>query len=335
MRPYLQLSTLPAMEDTISKLLENSARLVQEGRLEQALQGLSRILQRDPVNKQALSAIAVIYFLGGQITEKNKQYLDAYEMYIKAITFNGDLLPCREKLLSLIPRYLELREADRPGLFVNGANLPGRLVLGIGTGRSGSTSFTKLLSLQPGTYASHEHPPHLPWIPDQERFRFHVRRFGMLLSMLPCVADASHWWLPYLEDLLREFPDTRVVSLKRDRDEVIRSFESILGPEGGGQNHWVDHQGKGWQRNRWDQCFPKYPADSRPQAIGLYWDEYYSRVDALSEKYPDNLLQCNINELNNVERQSGILQFCGYDKPVTTSRIVYNERTTLDSTGIY
>lgn len=323
------------MDENTSKLLESSARLVQAGRLEQALQELSGILVRDPVNKQALSAIADIYFLAGQITESNGHYIDAYRLYVRAVTFNGDLLPCRERLLPLIPRYLESWSAGKPGTSDNKTCSQGRLVLGIGTGRSGSSSFTKLLSLQPGTYASHEHPPHLPWIPDPGKFRFHVRRFSVLLSILGYAADVSHWWLPYLEELLDEFPDARVVVLKRDRDETIRSFESVLGPEGTGQNHWADHRGIGWQPNRWDPCFPKYAVAGRKEAIGLYWDEYYTTAGKLAGKYPYQILVSSTSELNCTEGQNRILQFCGFEDPLTISGITLNKGTTKDGSIHY
>jgi len=323
---------LPAMEDTTCKRLEKSARLVQAGHLDQALRELSAILQKDPVNRQALSAVANIYSMGGQIAEKNDQCIDAYRMYARAVTFNGELLQCRERLLSLIPRYLQSREIAGQDNVTRSA---GRLVLGIGTGRSGSTSFTKLLSLQPGTYASHEHPPHLPWLPDQGRFRFHIRRFRMLLSILTCTADVSHWWLPYLEQLLGEFPDARIVVLKRDRHETIRSFESILGPEGAGQNHWVDHGGIGWQRNRWDSCFPKYPAAGRSEAIGLYWDEYYTKAHKLSEQYPENILVRDTSELDDIEAQEKILFFCGFRNPLTVRDLKLNKGNTVDGVMHY
>ena len=45
----------------------------------------------------------------------------------------------------------------------------GKLVIGIGTGRSGSTSLTKLLQLQPNAFVSHERPPRLSWAPNQQR----------------------------------------------------------------------------------------------------------------------------------------------------------------------
>ena len=132
-----------------------------------------------------------------------------------------------------------------------------RLVLGIGTGRSGSTSLTHLFGSQAATYCSHEFPPLIPWNTDGDQFQyqFHLERFNRLFQKWDFVCDVSHWWLPRIEAILASGYDLKVVAVKRDRDATVDSFLRIKGGGGPGSiNHWVEHDGKFWRENFWDSC---------------------------------------------------------------------------------
>ena len=137
----------------------------------------------------------------------------------------------------------------------------GRLILGMGTGRSGSTSLTWLLQAQIGTYCSHEHPPILPWAAEVEPVLFHLRRFELMLQLFDWVADVSHWWLPLIPRIVESSPGVRIVVLKRDKAETVDSFLRMKGGDRRGAiNHWTSHDGTIWARNAWDPCYPKFLA---------------------------------------------------------------------------
>jgi len=226
--------------------------------------------------------------------------------------------------LALLPAYMEIEGTckDRE-MSMNGSTAQG-LVLGIGTGRCGSTTLTRLLSLQPGAYISHEHAPLLPWKPCPQRYHFHRERFIALLKMRQYAGDVAHWWLPYLESIFQDFPDTRVICLKRDQQETVRSFELIKGEGLAGVNHWSAHDGKQWRRNLWDQCYPDYDVKSRKLALMLYWDEYYAIVPEMQKERPGQIRVFDPIQMDSESGQKEILDFCGFQDPVTSTELRLN-----------
>ena len=119
-------------------------------------------------------------------------------------------------------------------------------VLGIGTGRCGTTSLTRLLKAQPGVHATHEARPLLPWNPRKSKENV-VDRVCRLVAAAPprarIVADVALYYLPYVATILRHWPATRVICLRRDRAEVIESFARKVREHWGDTvNHWTVHQ---------------------------------------------------------------------------------------------
>ncbi|HHZ95800.1 MAG TPA: tetratricopeptide repeat protein, partial [Flavobacteriales bacterium] len=173
-----------------------------------------------------------------------------------------------------------------------------QLLIGLGTGRSGSTTLTKLWKAQPACYCSHEHPPRLPWTDTDSRYEFHKQRFLVALGGHGYVGDVSHWWLPYVEDLIASFNGVRFVVLKRDRDATVKSFLNIKKADGGdGMNHWMKHDGTVWGHVAWDECYPTYDVDKIEIAIQHYWQDYYDTVDALIARYPAHIRQFKTEDI--------------------------------------
>lgn len=188
----------------------------------------------------------------------------------------------------------------------------GRLILGAGTGRSGSTSLTLLLQAQDHSYFSHEHPPRLSWTDADTRLAFHIARLHALEGAYRIFGDVSHWWLPHMEAVLAEFPDARCIVLRRDADETVDSFVRIKGGDGEGAiNHWIEHDGSFWRRNAWDECYPKYPTTSMREAIASYWSTYYELSAELAARYPANVRIFDVGRLSSADGQREILAFAG------------------------
>lgn len=207
----------------------------------------------------------------------------------------------------------------------------GRVILGLGTGRSGSTSLTHLLAAQPDTCFSHEHAPLIPWQEGHRQLNFHLMRTALLVRLFGTVADVSHWWLPKLPVVLKEFAGARVVVLRRDRAETVASFMSIKGAAGPQPiNHWMAHDGVRYKRNLWDVCYPKFNANSLEDAVGLYWDAYYQQAEHLEKQYPSNVRIFDVNTLSSTDGQETILRFCGYQEPVMLTDFKKNAGTTRD-----
>ena len=201
----------------------------------------------------------------------------------------------------------------------------GRLVMGLGTGRCGSTSLTQLLMAQKTGCFSHEHPPDLSWSLPPAGLRFHLQRFSFLAQIYELVADVGHWWLPHMDTVAKFFPDFRAVVMKRDKAETVESFVKVKnGDSKGGVNHWIDHDGSHWGKVPFDRCYPSYPVSDIREAIGLYWEEYYQRCEKLAERHPGQLKVFDISALKSAEGQREILEFCGFTDPVVGQRFHAN-----------
>lgn len=213
---------------------------------------------------------------------------------------------------------------------------PGRIVLGMSTGRSGSTSLARLLSAQEGSYFTHEVPPIVYWPPAPEQVRFHVRRFQMLSRYYEFVGDVAHWWLNCRQQIRESFPDARFIGIKRDTDQTVASFERIKGSGAGSINHWHDHDGTYWSKNIWDPCYPVEdinlgrPASPeemdamRRSAVRAYVEEYNSRIES-----DDSTLQLEIDDLNDPGIVDRINQHCG--TRLTFERVEANKEYIQDS----
>ena len=142
---------------------------------------------------------------------------------------------------------------------------PGRLVLGLGTGRSGSTTLAALLATVDRACCTHENPPLIFWEPDRAQTEFHIRRFQLLGEYYSLIADVSHWWLNVLDTFFQHFPNSRAVGLVRDTDDCVKSFMRVKGYGRGSLNHWVSHGNGIWVTSSWDPAYPSYPVPAYAQ----------------------------------------------------------------------
>lgn len=194
------------------------------------------------------------------------------------------------------------------------------VILGIGTGRCGTVSLARLLDAQPGVICTHEDQPYLPWHfnweneADWEAFHIHVARFRQKQSKAKMVGDVAFYWLPYLHEMLSSFPGLKVICLKRDRDETIASYMKKTR----GRNHWMPHDGSQWRLDpTWDPCYPKYPdAQTKEEAIGRYWDDYYRTAERWAQHWPDQVRIFDMDVLNSEEGQDQIFDFLGLKEHV-------------------
>jgi hypothetical protein len=197
---------------------------------------------------------------------------------------------------------------------------PGRLVLGLGSGRCGSTTLAALLATVDGACCTHENPPLIFWKPDQAQTEFHIRRFRLLCEYYSLVADVSHWWLNVLDMFFQHFPNSRAVGLVRDADECAKSFMRIKGYGRGSMNHWVSHDNGIWATHSWDPVYPSYPVPAyarnavdraKLELIRRYVSEYNERLAAVAQRLPDRVLLLRTEELNRPAIQQRIFEFAG------------------------
>lgn len=304
---------------TTEVTLQHALNHVRQGNLDEAERTLLQLLREGGTAEvgRAMDRVAgmkALYLMAAGRPEDARRVL---AHYLAIVPWGPTLMGAYESLL-----------ADLPPLPEDGR---GRLILGAGTGRSGSTSLTQLLSAQPGSYFSHEHAPRLAWQSADTRFDFQVRRFKNLRRAFRSFGDVSHWWLPRFEALLVAFPGLRMIVLKRDRLETIASFLKVKGGDGQGAiNHWIDHDGRFWRRNIWDECYPKYGAKGSREAIGAYWDDYYRQADELQRRHPASLRVFPTTHLSSADGQREILTFAGFTEPVVVDGLAANVGTVRD-----
>lgn len=167
------------------------------------------------------------------------------------------------------------------------------LLFGLGTGRSGSSTLTRLLQEARGVYASHEHLPLVRWQSDPAMVDWHLKRMRLLARGFRVVADISHWWLPHVDQILASCPEARFLAVRRPKADVVRSFMR-LSKDGVIINHWRDGP---IDQVDWSSTYPSYSTDDTEEAISRYWDDYYSASSAYAAMYPDRFKLVEFGDL--------------------------------------
>lgn len=189
-----------------------------------------------------------------------------------------------------------------------------RLIVGLGSGRCGTMSLTRLLGMQQDCHSLHEPEPLLPWIVSEAAAREHLDR---LRRPVEVVASAALFYLPYVEWIERHAgcPVT-FVCLRRNLRDTVTSFmqwtegDRVPPP----RNHWVNHDGTSWTHTKWDKCFPKYRADRKQWVITRYYNDYYEWAERLVAEKP-NFRIFPMETLNHRGRVRELLKFCGFNHP--------------------
>jgi hypothetical protein len=213
----------------------------------------------------------------------------------------------------------------------------GRIVLGIGSGRTGSTSLAAMLATIAGSCCTHENPPLISWKPEPEELEFHLGRFHRLAAYHPLVADVSHWWLNVLDRFFAEFPEARVVGTLRAVESCAASFMHIKGSGRGSYNHWVPYGNGIWAAARWDPAYPTYPVPEQaaldPDGAKLalivrHVQEYNDAMCALAQRFPAKVILVRTESLDDEAVQNAIFDFVGLHG--TFARTHLNVGTTDD-----
>ncbi len=294
-----------------------------QGNLAAAEQEVKASMQQ--LNNMGARPVPDVMILKAYYLCRLERYEDARKLFSRILEFSPDdhyaqqgyLLSLNDELRNNSPALNQVKDKKRTKK---------QLILGIGTGRSGSTTLTKLLQMQVTTYCSHEHPPRLSWGINSNRIKFQLDRFDVLLNHYHNVADVSHWWLPYIDFLVEKNNDIRIVVMKRNRKATVDSFLKIKGGGGRGSiNHWIKHDGSFWSENIWDECYPKYKVSKMKKSLEHYWDDYYKKAYQLMKRYPESIKIFSTDELSNPDVQKDMLLFCGYEEPVIITDLYLNK----------
>jgi hypothetical protein len=198
---------------------------------------------------------------------------------------------------------------------------PGTIVLGIGSGRSGSTTLTGAFASVPDTLSTHENPPMVFWEPLEAQLQMQFERFRLLAEYYPLVFEASHWWLNALPRFFAAFPTGKVIGMERDVEATTKSFMRIKGSGANTTNHWVPPGNGIWLTSAGDPVYPTYPvpegAAQNPDAaktalIRRYVSEYNEKMRAAASEFGERMLIVRTEEMSTPEAVARMSQFVGY-----------------------
>ncbi len=190
------------------------------------------------------------------------------------------------------------------------------LIIGLGTGRCGTTSLARLLSLQPDSSFIHEGEftkdkySHflLPWNTDLVKLAEWKNKLKNFSGESNFCGDVGSYFIQYVSAVLQKYPNAKFVCLKREKDQVIRSFMKKTR----GRNHWMERIP--WYQARdiiWDKIFPRFDVSSKKEAIALYWNIYYVMASDFEKRFPENFKVFPTEFLNSVSGMNEILDFAG------------------------
>jgi len=185
-----------------------------------------------------------------------------------------------------------------------------KMIFGLGTGRCGTWTLSRIFAMQPDVASKHEGVP-LPWEVNNDIFYNRMLRLWVNVDS-PIIASVSYVWINYIGIIMGNLKDPKCVCLKRSKSEVVKSFlrHSPF------NNHWTDPESLHWDPNRdvntnLSYQWPKYDLPKK-EAIEMYWNRYYAHADYLQSQYPDNFAIFNLNEaLNSGFGQRRMLSFAG------------------------
>ena len=197
------------------------------------------------------------------------------------------------------------------------------LIIGLGSGRSGTSSLAKLLDSQADASMHHESKPILPWAYDE--ILLHKKLSQICEQKTSIVGEVASYFLPYVENIIKIKSDAKFICLKRDKQKTVTSFMKKTE----GFNHWSTVKKDNWIVTYFDQAFPKYDTLDKEEAIAKYWDEYYKTAENLQLKYPSNFRVYDLAILSDLTMQKQIFDFLGVKNfnPINTHENKINNKS--------
>lgn len=205
-------------------------------------------------------------------------------------------------------------------------SFPGLIVLGLGTGRVGSTSLSAMIATNSKVLATHENPVCIWWTPHPRQIDFHLRRFRLLTQYYPVVFDWAHWWLNAGDAVFGAFPTSKAIGIHRDVDATV---QSLLRVESKRDNIVASMHNKLWGISQWNPMRPDYPVPedvggdrerARELMVRRYVNEYNSKMTALAERLPGRVLLLHTEELDDPSTGRKVSDFVDLEIKLPTMR---------------
>lgn len=206
-----------------------------------------------------------------------------------------------------------------------------QLVIGLGSGKCGSTSLARLLDLQKDSEFTHEEfGISLPYDVHPKKLE---KALEIIYSREPTIiGDVAFYWRHHVPYILRRIPSAKFICMKRDRELTTQSFwsRSDGSPMGNTPKTFrgVEMNIKGAVLA--GQFIPLWGKNLHPnmeqlkQGTRKSWDYYYEHADRLEREFPGNFRVFPVEALNSEETVREILDFAGI--PKKNQEIIVNIR---------
>ena len=185
-----------------------------------------------------------------------------------------------------------------------------RLIVGCGAGRTGTSTLAALLNMQTRSYVTHERYSHrLKWNDGLPLAQKLMKGFASFDGD-GLYGDVAIQWgsaAPFFLD-----QGARMVVTKRDLGSWLASWQR----KSGRRDNWrPKDEGGTPEKSPWFDAFPKFPGcQSKEEALTAFYSHYYDDVvGALMDKWPQQVIVCDIEVFNSEAGQRGLLSFCGVE----------------------
>jgi hypothetical protein len=208
-----------------------------------------------------------------------------------------------------------------------------QLVIGFGTGRSGTTSLCSFLNAHEGVRVLHEgrlsqtlpgHP--FSWTGDDEPILSWIAQIISENDQYQWIGDVGMYYINYVEVILSHYPETKFICMQRPMEAVVSSYMKWV-PQ---KNHWMIHDGSIWKHDpKWDKAYPKFESTDKEEAIRQYWTQYAALTQELMDRFPENIKTIHLEDFNTKQCRDAILDLINYSGKRNVGRHV-TENTLRD-----
>ena len=188
------------------------------------------------------------------------------------------------------------------------------MFIGIGTGRCGTVSLSKIIGGCDGCCVFHEanwkgkqhklNKP-LPWLFDQRLAEERISNMKKRASLFSLFGDVAFYYLNYLDYFIENYPNLKIVHIYRDKDLVIDSYLAKTSRETSKKDYDNWTEGAENADDIWTPCFPQYKVSSKKDGIGLYYSEYINTA----KKYKDRMFEIHVEDINTLEGQGSLFDY--------------------------
>jgi hypothetical protein len=193
------------------------------------------------------------------------------------------------------------------------------IVFGLGTGRCGTQGLVNVFNtlvkeeIISGEVTMHREGSKIPWEksyapPPQAADLLSDLMFSEIEDSKGIYGDVASYHLPYVPYYMDYYANSNVrfIALQRDREETIDSYMHWT-PD---TNSWMDHDNSLWSPWHWDKSYPSYNyASSKREALGLFYEDYYSRCEMYSNDNENFQVFPMDETLNTIDGLCKLLEF--------------------------